>query len=113
MKLVFDHIDFTIVGHLQGLLEAAGIRSEIRNLNASSAAGAVPVAQVYPELWILENKDESRAKALIQAYRDEAAAAPVGPDWTCPACGEKVDGIFSSCWNCGTAIPAALDPGPA
>jgi hypothetical protein len=27
MKLVFDHIDFTVVGHLRGLLEAAGIHS--------------------------------------------------------------------------------------
>jgi hypothetical protein len=113
MKLVFDHIDFTVVGHLQSLLEAEGIRCEIRNLNASGTAGAVPVAQVYPELWILENRDEARAKSLIQSYRDEAAAAPVGPDWTCPACGESVDGVFSSCWNCGAAMPATVDPGSA
>jgi hypothetical protein len=105
MKLVFDHIDFTTVGHLQTLLEAEGIRTEIRNLNASSAAGAVPIAQVYPELWILENQDEARAKAIIQAYRDEASAEPVAPGWTCPACGEAVDGVFGECWNCGTPSP--------
>ncbi len=113
MKLVFDHIDFTVVGHLQGLLEAEGIRTEIRNEAGSGAAGELPFTQVYPELWILDNRDEARAKALIQGYRDEAAAAPVGPDWICPGCGEKVDGVFSSCWNCGTATPAALDPDPA
>jgi hypothetical protein len=110
MKLVFDHIDFTVVGHLQSLLEAEGIRTEIRNEGGSGAAGELPFTQVYPELWILENKDEPRAKALIKAYRDEAAAAPVGPDWTCPACGESVEGVFSRCWNCGTALPAGGDP---
>lgn len=105
MKLVFDHIDFTIVGHLQTLLEAEDIRTEIRNLNASGTAGAVPIAQVYPELWILENKDEPRAKAIIRAYRDEAAAEPVGSAWNCPTCGEVVDGVFGECWNCGTPAP--------
>ncbi len=105
MKLVFDHIDFTIVGHLQSLLEAEGIKCEIRNLNASGTAGAVPVAQVYPELWVLDNADEARAKAIVKDYRDTASAAPVGPDWTCPVCKEHVEGVFSECWNCGAPAP--------
>ena len=110
MKLVFAHIDFTIVGHLQTLLEAEGIRTEIRNLGGSSAAGELPFTQVYPELWILENKDELRAKAIVHAYRDEAAAEPVGAGWTCPTCGEAVDGVFGECWNCGTPAPVAGQP---
>lgn len=105
MKLVFDHIDFTIVGHLQSVLEAAGIRTEIRNEGGSGGAGELPFTQVYPELWILENKDEPRARALIKEFRDESDEVPVGPAWVCPACGEKVDGEFAECWNCGTVAP--------
>lgn len=105
MKLIFDHIDFTVVGHLQSVLEGEGIQTEIRNLNASSAAGAVPVAQVYPELWILNNGDEMRAKAVIREFRSTVAETPPGPDWTCPVCHELVDGVFSECWNCSTLRP--------
>ena len=79
MKLVFEHIDFTVVGHLQTVLEAEGIRTEIRNQGASGATGEVPFAQVYPELWVLNNGDEARAKEFVRNYRNEAAAAPVGP----------------------------------
>ena len=110
MKLVFEHIDFTVVGHLQTVLEAEGIRTEIRNQGASGATGEVPFAQVYPELWVLNNGDEARAKEFVRNYRNEAAAAPVGPDWTCPVCKEHVEVVFSDCWNCGAAAPV-MAPG--
>ena len=74
MKLVFDHIDFTIVGHLQGLMEAEGIKTEIRNLGGSSAAGELPFTQVYPELWVLHDGDEARAKAIVKEFRTTADA---------------------------------------
>lgn len=105
MKLVFDHIDFTLVGHLQSILEGEGIRTEIRNLNASSAAGAIPVAQVYPEIWVLDNRDEARARALIHDFLESSPRTPPGPDWVCPLCHETVDGVFSECWNCSTPRP--------
>jgi hypothetical protein len=105
MKLIFDHIDFTIVGHLQSLLEAEGIKTEIRNLGGSGAAGELPFTQVYPELWVLDNADEARARAIVKEYREAAAATPVSPDWTCPVCKEHVEGIFSECWNCGAPAP--------
>jgi hypothetical protein len=105
MRLIFENIDFTIVGHMQAILEAEGIRTELRNAGAAGLAGEVPYTQVYPELWILENADEIRAREIIRDYREKSAATPSGPDWTCPKCGEKVDGIYSECWNCGTASP--------
>lgn len=105
MKLVFDHIDFTVVGHLQSILQGEGIRTEIRNEAGSGAAGELPFTQVYPELWILDNKDETRAKEIIREFRVTAAGTPPGPDWTCPVCHELVDGVFSECWNCSTPRP--------
>jgi len=105
MKLVFDHIDYTIVGHLQGLMEAEGIKTELRNLEGSSAAGGVPFTQVYPELWVLNNGDEARAKAIVKEFRSAADAEKPGPAWTCPVCKEQVEGMFSECWNCGASAP--------
>lgn len=105
MRLIFENIDFTIVGHMQTILEAEGIRTEIRNAGAAGLAGEVPYTQVYPELWILENTDEPRAREIIRDYREKSAATPAGPDWTCAKCGEAVDGIFIECWNCGAPSP--------
>lgn len=105
MKLVFDNIDFTIVGHLQTLLEAEGIKTEIRNEGGSGAAGELPFQQVYPELWVVDNADEPRAKAIITDFRNQSESSSAGPDWTCPVCKEHVEGVFTECWNCGAANP--------
>ena len=102
MRLVFENIDFTIVGHMRSLLESEGIACDIRNAGSAGLAGEIPYTQVYPELWVLDNNDESRARAIIGDYRDKEIATPKAPDWTCPKCGETVDGIYTECWNCGT-----------
>ncbi len=106
MRLVFENIDFTIVGHMKSLLDSEGIPCEIRNAGASGLAGEVPYTQVYPELWILDNLDEPRAREIIRNYRETDAAAPKPPDWTCPSCGESVDGVYAECWNCGADVPS-------
>ena len=108
MRLIFDNIDFTIVGHMQTILEAEGIPTELRNAGSAGLAGEVPYTQVYPELWILNNGDESKARAIIRDYREKDAATPPGPNWTCPKCGETVDGIYTECWNCVAPSPVPL-----
>lgn len=105
MRLIFEHIDFTIVGHMQTILNAAGISTDLRNAGAAGLAGEVPYTQVYPELWILNNSDEERARAIIRDYREKDAATPIGPDWKCGTCGESVEGQFAACWNCGAPSP--------
>ena len=105
MRLIFEHIDFTIVGHMQTILNSAGIATDLRNAGAAGLAGEVPYTQVYPELWILNNADEERARAIIRDYREKDAATPIGPDWKCPNCGESVEGQFAECWNCGSPSP--------
>jgi len=106
MRLVFENIDFTIVGHMQTLLEAEGIRTDLRNAGSAGLAGEVPYTQVYPELWVLDNANEARARAIIKDYQDKSEATPAGPDWTCPKCGESVEGVFAECWNCGSSVPS-------
>ncbi len=101
MRLVFENIEFTTVSHIQMLLEAEGIRTELRNAGSSGLAGAIPHTQVYPELWVLDHAEEDRARAIIRTYREENAAAPSAPSWVCTKCDETIDGVFSECWNCG------------
>lgn len=106
MRHVFENIDFTVVGHFQTILEARGIPTEIRNIGTTGLAGSIPHTQVYPELWVVRNEHEEVAREIIREYREKDESAPKAPDWTCPKCGERVEGVFGECWNCGTGVPA-------
>jgi hypothetical protein len=99
MKLLLSAPTFTEVGLLQSQLESAGIACIIRNEHLSAVAGSIPFFDCYPELWVLNDADESRARDLLAKLRDtdSLTAAP----WKCPDCGEEIEGQFESCWQCG------------
>jgi rubrerythrin len=105
MKKVYENLEFAMVGHLKSILESKGIRCEIRNEGGVSVAGEVPFTQVYPELWVLSNADVPQAKAFVEDYRKSLDNQPIAPGWTCPSCGESVEGQFGECWNCGQPAP--------
>ncbi len=74
----------------------------------SGAAGGLP-ADISPTVWLLEDADRERGRALLDRFQAEAEAAQrdAGADWICSRCGESVDGAFDLCWNCGS--PKAED----
>jgi len=106
MRKIYENLDFTHVGYYQSILEEAGIPTHIKNLGASSVMGEVPFTEVYPELWVVRDEDYERALDLLKPY-DTAKPDPAreAAPWVCPACGSKVDGVFTECWNCGTDKP--------
>ncbi len=83
------------------MLEDAGIRSEIRNRYIGAAVGELPADQVAPQIWIRDDRDEARARTLI----DELRRPKASPDWCCFTCGERVEGQFFQCWNCQALRP--------
>ncbi len=82
------------------LLSHAGIATTVQRAYASSIAGEVPPDQTLPELWVMEDDRLEAARRLLDQLRH-----PVHRHWSCPGCGELVDGPFEQCWNCGTAMP--------
>ena len=99
MKRVFSSFNLQIVHHARNLLAAEGIRAVVRNEILSSAMGELPPAECQAELWVVEDRDLERARALLEAR-------PVsGPDWTC-RCGEVLGAQFTQCWRCGAQRPA-------
>ena len=81
------------------LLEEAKIPCMIRNEHLSMALGELAPAQCSPEIWILNDQDYPRAKAIVDAVRH--AEVETHDPWVCPDCGEAIEGQFTSCWNCG------------
>jgi len=84
---------------VKGLLDEASIPCMIRNDQLAMGPGELAPSDCSPEVWILNDEDYSRAREIVEAVRN----AKVEPSeaWICPACGEEIEGQFTSCWNCG------------
>jgi hypothetical protein len=95
MKRVFSSHNAVLVHHSRNLLEAEGIKTEVRNQMLSSAMGELPPAECHAEVWVLHDEDAARA---LDALR---RPAPAGPEWQCQDCGEMSAPQFTQCWKCG------------
>jgi len=79
-------------------LAQEGIACLLRNDDLVSVMGEVPFVECYPELWVLDAETWPRARLLLEGWLE---SEPVVSNWQCPACGEILEGQFTSCWNCG------------
>ena len=87
------------VESLKEILEQEGIVCTVKNQQGSSLAGEVPFAEVFPELWVVNNDDYPQAQEILESWRQGQPAGVT--DWTCPSCGESHEKDFTSCWKCG------------
>lgn len=101
MTEVFRKQDSATIGHLQSLLESAGIRTYLRNEYAASTTIAVP--EVTPALCILDDADLERGVMLIRDYL-EASSVSMDKEVTCAACAELSPETFANCWKCGAPL---------
>ncbi len=88
-----------LAGLLRDLLEQEGIACVIKNEKLSIGLGEIPFVELYPELWIVDNEVLPRARKLLEQWLAEQQ--PPLQDWTCPNCGEQLEGQFGACWQCG------------
>jgi hypothetical protein len=98
MKRVAIADSLAEIGHYRDVLEQEGIACIVRNQHLSGALGEVPFLETWPELCVMRDEDEARAKRLIAELKAPAeAAAP----WRCRHCRADNDGEFAACWSCG------------
>ena len=101
MKKLTTSPSLVTINHYKNVLESEGIPSQIRNEFLGGIAGEMPLQEVWPELWILNEMDYDRAKQLIdESIADESPQR----SWKCGRCGEQNEGQFAACWNCGSEI---------
>jgi hypothetical protein len=102
MKRLFSAIapaDEAVLQVLRSTLEEEGVACVVRHELLSVAKGDVPPTECYPELWIVDDADYSKAEGIMDDWR-RSAPAPHAP-WVCPHCRETMEGQFTSCWKCG------------
>ncbi len=79
-------------------MQQAGITALVLNSYAQGATGEIPVDQAYPQIWLENVEDQSRAMEIIQEYE----SIPLNLDWVfCRHCSERNPGNFDVCWKCG------------
>ena len=83
------------------LLRQAGIDASVQRYFASSIAGDIPPDQALPEVWVHDDARLAEARTLLRDLQ-----RPTWRHWVCRSCGERVEGPFEQCWNCGAGMPA-------
>jgi hypothetical protein len=86
---------------LRGVLEQSGIEARVFNENAQSGVGQLPVPDAYPEIWLVNEQDLERAKAVVREFE---SAPRVTGSVRCGACGEDSPANFQLCWNCNASL---------
>ena len=58
-------------------------------------------AELYLSLAVISNRlgRSERARELVE--QELHGPGLEEPAWTCPGCGERIEGQFTECWNCG------------
>lgn len=81
-------------------LQQAGFSATVQRYFLSGIAGELPPDQCLPEVWLTNDDEESRAKAMLDTLQNLPQRR-----WLC-SCGELVEGGFEECWQCGLQMPA-------
>jgi hypothetical protein len=102
MKRLVQAPNLAIATLWADLLTQAGIDANVQRAFASSIAGEIPPAQALPEVWLLDDAQLDAARRLLDDLRRQPQR-----HWVCRSCGERVDGPFEQCWNCGAMMPSS------
>ena len=98
MRRLYQARDRIEAQFLRDFLDRHLIETTVLGDYLSGAAGELPL-DIYPSVWVLNDPDLPRAEELLARFLAQEAVS--GAPWTCPACGERVEGGFDLCWNCG------------
>lgn len=101
MKKLYEAADRIEAQVLKDVLGANHVAAVILGDYLSGAAGELP-ANIYPAVWVVENRDLPRAEELLRDFTKSRGINAENNAWHCPRCGEWVEANFEVCWNCAT-----------
>lgn len=101
MKLLYTHPNRILVENARNIVENAGLETRLQNEFAGGAMGELAPINAWVELWVVQEQDYAKAKALLNSAFSPSEAC----DWQCPQCGEVNSSAFEVCWQCQSASP--------
>jgi hypothetical protein len=106
MKKLYTARDAMEAHFLRQLLQQEGIPAEVLGENLSIARGELPLtAETLPSVWVRSEHAERAVRVVAQMLSQASGGDAAGDPWTCPGCGEAIEGQFDICWNCQTPRP--------
>ena len=100
MKRLVQAPNIALAALWADLLAQAGIEASVQRWYASGIAGEIPPDQALPEVWVHDDDQHARAQVVLSELQ-----RPAWRQWLCRGCGERIDGPFEQCWNCGATMP--------
>ena len=85
-----------LAANIKNLLAQENIEVLVKNEFASGAVGDLSAFDTWIELWLINDKDESKAMTIINS----AIHPTEKEDWFCRNCKESNASSFELCWNC-------------
>jgi len=98
MRCVYSHSNAFLVFNIRNILNNNGIHCEVKNDIMSSTAGELPPTEVWPEVWVIRERDYDQAEQLVKESVHGNASAT---SWFCDKCSETNPPAFELCWQCG------------
>jgi hypothetical protein len=102
MHRLYQALDRIEAQFLRDFLDRHLIEAVVLGDYLSGAVGELP-ADIYPSVWVVDDRDLDRARGLLRRFLADCDGRGRDGPWTCPQCGETVDGGFDLCWQCGRA----------
>lgn len=101
MKRIYSAINLQEAHLIAGLLQRSGIEVTVENENLQGGVGEIPFTHAYPEIYLIDERDQMRAAAIIAEYENSQTYLETV---TCRRCGEDNPANFSCCWSCGMLL---------
>lgn len=92
------------VSAIEFALKSNNIDIFIKNQYSHALAGEVPFLDVMPEIWLLNEGDEHKAKELYHNALQQMKQSE-SDEWQCAHCEESNANSFETCWKCGALSP--------
>ena len=102
MRRAYIAQDATEAHFVKSILEDHGIQAVVRGENLQLVRGEASLMNAYPEVFVGDDANMELIKELLTKYEARRAGNSDDnrPPWTCPKCGEKMEGSFTECWQC-------------
>src|SRR5258706_8543974 len=105
MQRVFVARNVTEAHLVCGLLQASGVKAQVRGHYLAGGYGELPITtDTLPSVWIDDDGQRSDALDIIGEYERPRHRPP----WQCAQCNEIHGGQFTACWKCGREADARV-----
>ena len=103
MIKIYESHDRIFVESIKATLLSEGIEHLVKD-ESSSSLGEVPSIVSCQHVWVIQEDDLERARALVKQLESQADRTHDEP-WVCAQCNEQLEAQFTTCWNCGSERP--------